>query len=158
MLLTFLVIFAVVLISGVGLNPLALLCLPIVMVVEYIMALGIAMLTSAVTVYFRDLEHILGIVSMAWIYDTMYTRTWCRINCCRCLTSIPWRMSLNATAPFCMRLPFRTWKHWFLQRCWAFCSCFWDMLSSRNYRNILRRNCNETRWIGDLRTGSDEKV
>ena len=70
MLLTFLVIFAVVLISGVGLNPLALLCLPIVMVVEYIMALGIAMLTSAVTVYFRDLEHILGIVSMAWMYMT----------------------------------------------------------------------------------------
>ena len=76
MLLTFLVIFAVVLISGVGLNPLALLCLPIVMVVEYIMALGIAMLTSAVTVYFRDLEHILGIVSMAWMYMTpiMYTK------------------------------------------------------------------------------------
>ena len=29
-----------------------------------------ALLTSAITVYFRDLEHILGIVSMAWMYLT----------------------------------------------------------------------------------------
>lgn len=70
MLLCFIVIFAVVLISGVGINPVAILCLPVIMIVEYILALGMAMLTSAVTVYFRDLEHILGIVSMAWMYMT----------------------------------------------------------------------------------------
>lgn len=70
MLLCFVVIFAVVAVSGVGINPLAILCLIPVMVVEYILALGIAMLSSAVTVYFRDLEHILGIVSMAWMYMT----------------------------------------------------------------------------------------
>lgn len=75
MLFCFVVIFAVVAVSGVGFNPLALLCLPVIMIVEYVLALGMAMLTSAVTVYFRDLEHILSILTMAWMYMTpvMYT-------------------------------------------------------------------------------------
>lgn len=77
MLLSFIVIFIVVLISGVGFNPLALLCLPLIMLVEYILALGMAMLSSAITVYFRDLEHILGILTMAWMYMTpiMYDKS-----------------------------------------------------------------------------------
>jgi ABC-2 type transport system permease protein len=77
MLLSFIVIFAVVIFSGVGINPLAVLCLPIIMVVEYLLALGMALLASAVTVYFKDLEHILGIVSMAWMYLTpiMYDKS-----------------------------------------------------------------------------------
>ena len=77
MLLCFIVIFAVIVITGVGVNFLALFALPVIMVVEYILALGMAMLTSAVTVYFRDLEHILGIISMAWMYMTpiMYDKS-----------------------------------------------------------------------------------
>ena len=77
MLLCFIVIFAVVIVAGVRLDPLALLCLPIVMLVEYLLALGMALLSSAVTVYFKDLEHILGIVSMAWMYLTpiMYDKS-----------------------------------------------------------------------------------
>lgn len=77
MLLCFIVIFAVIIISGAGLNFLALLTLPVIMAVEYILALGMALLTSAVTVYFRDLEHILGIISMAWMYMTpiMYNKS-----------------------------------------------------------------------------------
>ena len=77
MLLCFIVIFAVILFTGAGLNPLALLTLPIVMAVEYVMALGIALIASAVTVYFRDLEHILGIISMMWMYMTpiMYDKS-----------------------------------------------------------------------------------
>ena len=70
MLLTFLVIFAVLIISGRGINPMALLYLPIVMIVEYILSLGFALLASALTVYFRDLEYILGIITMAWMYMT----------------------------------------------------------------------------------------
>lgn len=66
MLLSFLVIFAVLLFSGKTLNPTALLCLPVIMVVEYLLVMGMAMISSAVTVYFRDLEYILGIVTMAW--------------------------------------------------------------------------------------------
>ncbi|MBS5521800.1 MAG: ABC transporter permease [Clostridiales bacterium] len=78
MLFCFIVIFAVVFFSGVGFNPAALLCLPIIMLVEYIMALGGAMVTSALTVYFRDLEYILGIVTMAWMYLTpvLYPIDW----------------------------------------------------------------------------------
>lgn len=70
MLLCFIVIFAVVLVSGIRLHPLGLLCLPVIMAVEYLLGLGMALLASAVTVYFKDLEHILGIVSMAWMYLT----------------------------------------------------------------------------------------
>lgn len=70
MLLTFLVIFAVLLFSGFGINFKILWALPIVMIVEYLLALGIAMITSALTVYFRDLEYILGIVAMSWMYLT----------------------------------------------------------------------------------------
>ena len=65
MLLSFVVIFGVIIFTGHGLNPLALLTLPIIMLVEYVMALGIALLSSALTVYFRDLSYILGIIAMA---------------------------------------------------------------------------------------------
>lgn len=70
MLLSLVIVFLALIVGGIGISPKALLYLPIVMVVEYILALGIAMLTSALTVYFRDLEYILGIVSMAWMYLT----------------------------------------------------------------------------------------
>ena len=70
MLLSFLVIFAVLIISGIRLNPQALFFLPLVMLVEFVMALGVTYLGSALNVYFRDLEHILGILSMAWMYLT----------------------------------------------------------------------------------------
>ena len=70
MLLSFLVVFAVLLLSGKGLNPVALLSLPVVMAVEYVLALSAAMLSSAITVYLRDIEYILGIVTMAWQFLT----------------------------------------------------------------------------------------
>lgn len=70
MLLTFIVIFAVLIVSGFGIRFQILWALPIVMIVEYLFALGIAMITSALTVYFRDLEYILGIVAMSWMYLT----------------------------------------------------------------------------------------
>jgi ABC-2 type transport system permease protein len=41
-----------------------------VMLVEYILALGITFISAGITVYFRDLQHILGIVAMAWMYLT----------------------------------------------------------------------------------------
>ena len=70
MLFCFIVIFGVIIFSRTPLNPLALLCLIPVFLVEYILALGMAFLVSAVTVYLRDMEHILGIVLMAWQYLT----------------------------------------------------------------------------------------
>lgn len=75
MLLTFIVIFVALFITRYGINPVALLFLPLVMIIEYVLALGICMLVSALTVYFRDLEYILGILNMAWMYLTpiLYT-------------------------------------------------------------------------------------
>lgn len=70
MLLSFLVIFVVVACSGVTINPAALVCLVPVMLIEFVLALGTTYLVSALTVYFRDLEHIMGILSMAWMYLT----------------------------------------------------------------------------------------
>ena len=70
MLLSFIVVIAVSLISGVKLTVAGILCLPVIMIVEYLMALGIALISSSLTVYFRDLEHILAIVAMAWLYAT----------------------------------------------------------------------------------------
>lgn len=70
MLLVFLVIFGVLIFTGFGISFYALLFLPIVMVVEYLLCLGLALLFSALTVYFRDLSHILGIVTMAWQFLT----------------------------------------------------------------------------------------
>jgi len=76
MLLTFIVVFAVLIFTGYGVNPAALLYMPVIMIVEYFLALGIAMLSSALTVYFRDLQYILGIIAMAWQFLTpvMYSQ------------------------------------------------------------------------------------
>lgn len=70
MILCFLVVFAVLIVTRFGINLKAILFLPIVMIVEYILALGFALVSSALTVYFRDLAYILGIVTMAWQYLT----------------------------------------------------------------------------------------
>ena len=70
MLLSFLVVFAALIICGKGLNPVALLTLPIIMIVEYMLSLGVALIASAVTVYLRDVEYILGIITMAWQFLT----------------------------------------------------------------------------------------
>ncbi|MCI6553150.1 MAG: ABC transporter permease [Lachnospiraceae bacterium] len=70
MVLAFVVIFAVVFISGMGVSLQALLYLPLVMAIEYILALGITMFGAAATVYIRDLEQIFNIIGMAWMYMT----------------------------------------------------------------------------------------
>lgn len=70
MLLSFIVIFVVLIVSRYTLNLAAIVCLPIIMVVEYILALGFTMIMSAVTVYIRDAEYVIGIVAMAWQFLT----------------------------------------------------------------------------------------
>ena len=75
MLFTFIIIFVMLIISGRGINFIAICFLPIIILIEYIFALGMCMIASASTVYFRDLEYILNIISMAWMYlsPIMYT-------------------------------------------------------------------------------------
>jgi len=70
MLYCFIVVFAVIIISGIPINFIALLYLPVIMLVEYILALGVCFIVSGVTVYFRDMQHIMGIFAMAWQFLT----------------------------------------------------------------------------------------
>lgn len=70
MLLCFIVIFIVLLFSGRSINLLAWVYLLPIMIVEYILSLGAALISSSVTVYVRDVEYILGIITMAWQFLT----------------------------------------------------------------------------------------
>lgn len=70
MLLSFVVIFAVIIITRFGVNFKALLFLPLIMLIEFMLCLGISLITSACTVYIRDLQHILAILGMGWMYLT----------------------------------------------------------------------------------------
>jgi ABC-2 type transport system permease protein len=70
MLYSFVIVFIVVFVSGTHINPVALLYLPVVMLVEYLLALAVTFISSAITVYFRDWEHILHTIAMAWMYFT----------------------------------------------------------------------------------------
>lgn len=70
MLFCFVVIFAVLFVTGFGVSLKAIIYLPVIMLVEYILTMGFTMLVAGFTVYFRDLEYILGIITMAWMYVT----------------------------------------------------------------------------------------
>ena len=69
MLLSELVVFAVLILSGMGLS-IYLVALPVVMIVQLLFVMGFVLILSALTVYFRDLAHIMDIVMMAWFYST----------------------------------------------------------------------------------------
>lgn len=69
MVFSMVIVFAALIFSGIGLSV-YILFLPLIMLLEFIFALGFAFVFSALTVYFRDLQHILGIVTMAWFYGT----------------------------------------------------------------------------------------
>lgn len=69
MVFSMVVVFGAIILSGRGLSQYIFL-LPIIMILEYLLALGLALIFSALNVFFRDLEHILGIVIMGWFYLT----------------------------------------------------------------------------------------
>ena len=68
MLFSFIIVFAVIAVMGLGINFAALPWLIPVMLIQFILVLGVNLITSSVTVYIRDLEHIMGVLSMAWMY------------------------------------------------------------------------------------------
>jgi len=63
------IILGFVIFSDLGLTWYILLY-PAVLFVQYILTLGISFILSAVTVYIRDIEHIVGVVLMAAFYTT----------------------------------------------------------------------------------------
>lgn len=69
MLLSMVIVFIAVIYSGIGLSN-TIFLLPIVMIIQFFFVLGLVLIFSAINVYFRDLQHILDIVVMAWFYIT----------------------------------------------------------------------------------------
>ncbi len=67
--LSFIIAIIALLLFHIPLRP-SLLALPLVMGLEFIFTLGICFLVSALNVYFRDIEHVWGILMMAWFYFT----------------------------------------------------------------------------------------
>ncbi len=68
-LISSLLILAFVLINGMGISIYAL-AFPIVLLAQYIMLLGLALIFSSVTVYFRDLQHFIGVILQLFFYAT----------------------------------------------------------------------------------------
>ncbi|MFT5875205.1 MAG: lipopolysaccharide transport system permease protein [Clostridium sp.] len=69
MVFSMIVVFVALIISGIGISKYVVF-LPIIMILEYLFALGLSFMFAAINVYFRDLEHILGIIIMGWFYLT----------------------------------------------------------------------------------------
>ncbi|MBE5820665.1 MAG: ABC transporter permease [Clostridiales bacterium] len=68
-LISTLIILAFVILSGLGITW-HIIFYPLVLLVQYILSLGICFILSSVTVYFRDLEHFVGIGIMLLFYAT----------------------------------------------------------------------------------------
>lgn len=69
MLFSFVIVFIGLFVTGVGVSS-SLVMLPVVMVIEFFFVLGLVLIVSAVNVYFRDLEYILGVITQVWMYLT----------------------------------------------------------------------------------------
>lgn len=67
LLLTMCIVFPVLWISGYGITV-NYLYLPVILLLQAILTLGFVLLLSSMYVYFRDLEHIVTVVIMVWMY------------------------------------------------------------------------------------------
>ena len=68
-LISTIIIIAFVLGDGLSLSKYILLY-PLVFIIQYILILGIAFIVSSVTVYFRDLQHLIGVALQLLFYGT----------------------------------------------------------------------------------------
>lgn len=69
LLFSLLIVIPCLIIFGIGISK-ALIYLPLVLLIEFLFALGMALTVSALNVYFRDLEHMISIFTMMWFYFT----------------------------------------------------------------------------------------
>ena len=69
MLFSMIVMFAALFVSGKGIT-MQIIYLPLLLLLLYFLGLGLAFVFSACNVYLRDLEHILGIITMSLFYVT----------------------------------------------------------------------------------------
>lgn len=68
-LISTIIIIGFVLAYGMGLG-LVVLMYPVLLIIQYIMLLGISLVVSSITVYFRDLQHFLGVLLQLFFYAT----------------------------------------------------------------------------------------
>lgn len=68
-LITFIIIIVFLLFSGVGITW-TILLFPLVLLVQTLLMFGIAFILSSITVYARDVEHIVNVIVMALFYGT----------------------------------------------------------------------------------------
>lgn len=90
MLLAFIVIFIFLAFSKVGISW-HILLLPLIWMAQYLIALGFTLFFAAITVYLRDMEYIVGVLLMAWIWATpiMYSVDTLPLNIARLLLVNP---------------------------------------------------------------------
>ena len=65
--ITGVIVFIALLISGIGIGP-SVLALPLVILIQYILQLGLAFIFSSITVYVRDVEYLLNVFMMLMFY------------------------------------------------------------------------------------------
>ncbi len=88
-LLTTIVMIVFLIMGGIGLTTLALL-FPVILLVQFLVMLGITFVLSAITVYVRDLEHLVGIGLMVLFYATPIVYTMDSIP-----SNLTWILNLN---------------------------------------------------------------
>ena len=69
LLLSMLVVFGFILFSQVGFSW-HIVMLPYALIVEYAISLGFALIFACITVYLRDMEYVVNVILMAWIWAT----------------------------------------------------------------------------------------
>lgn len=66
-LITQLIVFAALFISGIGIGK-SIIIFPIIVIIQYLLQLGLSFIFSAITVYIRDVEYIINIFLMLMFY------------------------------------------------------------------------------------------
>lgn len=66
-LITGIIVFVALLISGIGIG-ISIFVLPIIIIIQYVLQLGLAFIFSAITVYVRDVEYLLNVFMMLMFY------------------------------------------------------------------------------------------
>ena len=61
------IVFVALLISGVGIHA-SIIALPIIILMQYILQLGLSFILSAITVYVRDVEYLINVIMMLAFY------------------------------------------------------------------------------------------
>lgn len=66
-LITGIIVIVALLISGIGIGP-SIIVLPIIIIIQYVLQLGISFILSSITVYIRDVEYLMNVIMMLMFY------------------------------------------------------------------------------------------